>query len=176
MYRLIAETLLNEYLPFRPSTKERESRMYWLERGIEMEPIAVKAFEKEIGVKFEPVGFIESPHKRLGCSPDGLVVGRNEAIELKAPAPWTQIEYLLEGVGTDYKPQVQGQLIVGNFDCIHFFAFHPRMPKKYVLTLPDLAYMRTLQQALDDFLGELDEKTRKAKELGIYIRAEEILG
>lgn len=174
MYRLLAEKLMNEHLPMRPQASDQ--KLYWLERGVQMEPIAIKAFEQEVGARFEPVGFIESPHKRLGCSPDGLVAGKNEGIEIKAPAPWTHVEYLMEGPGNDYKPQVQGQLIVGQFDCVHFFSFHPRMPQKHVLTLPDLSYQATLRQALDDFLGELDEKYRKAKELGVFIRAEEIFG
>lgn len=167
---------MGEFLPMRPESKTRDGRLYWMDRGVHMEPIAIKAFEQKLGLMFEPVGFVQSPHKRLGCSPDGMVVGKNQSIEIKSPAPWTQIEYLLDGLGDDYKPQVQGQMLVGDFECVHFFAYHPRMPFKYVPTEPDLPYMKTLMQALDDFLGELEAKTKQAKELGIFIRAEEILG
>ena len=172
LFRLVAERLLNEFLPMRVSA---DKNLYWADRGLEMEPIAIKAFEKENNVQVERIGFVTSPHGRLGCSPEGLIVGKNECVEIKSPAPWTQIEYLLEGPGTDYRPQVQGQMLVGHFDCNHFYAFHPRMPRKYVLTLPDPGYMATLTQALEDFLGELDEQTQKARELVVYIRAEEIL-
>lgn len=178
MYRLIAEVLLKEHLPLKPTTEERESKMYWLDRGIDMEPIARKAFEQEHDIEFESVGFVE--RNGWGCSPDGLVAGKNEAIELKAPAPWTQMKYLLakaddpEGPWKDYKPQVQGQILVGEFDCIHFYAYHPRMPRKYVLTLPDSSYMATLRQALDDFSGELKDAIQKARELGRYITAEDM--
>lgn len=173
MYRLIAERLLGEHLPARVTSEG--GRTYWLDRGIDMEPVAIKAFEEERKVLFEPVGFITSPLGRFGCSPDGLVIGKNESIEIKSPAPWTQMEYLLAGLGSDYKPQVQGQLIVGNFDCVHFYAFHPRMPRKYIRTDPELSYIATLRQALDDFVGELDAETQRAKELGIYVRADEVL-
>lgn len=176
LYRLVAERLLNEYLPQRPDTEARESRLYWADRGIQMEPIAIRAFEQQLGLMFEPVGFIQSPMKKLGCSPDGMVVGKNECIEIKSPAPWTQLKYLLEGPGKDYKPQVQGQMLVGDFERVHFFAFHPRMPAKHVPTEPDLPYTLTLMQALDDFLGELDAQTERARELGIFKSAEEILG
>jgi hypothetical protein len=181
MHRLIAEKLLNEHLPERPTTEERESKNYWMDRGIEMEPIAIKAFEKAHEVQFEPIGFVTSPLGRFGCSPDGLVAGKNESIEIKSPAPWTQVSYLLaelndpKGPWKDYRPQVQGQMLVGGFDCVHFYTFHPRMPAKYVTTLPDSSYMATLRQALDDFLGDFDTELRKARELGTYIRAEEIL-
>jgi hypothetical protein len=180
MHRLIAEKLLNEHLPERPTTEERESKNYWMDRGIEMEPIAVKAFEKEHEMQLEPVGFVTSLG-RLGCSPDGLIVGKNESVEIKAPAPWTQVSYLLaeendpKGPWKDYRPQVQGQLLVGGFDCVHFYTFHPRMPRRYVVTLPNSGYMATLRQALDDFLGDFDKELFKARELGTYITAEEIL-
>jgi hypothetical protein len=175
MYRLLAEKLLNEHLPERPGAEERESKNYWMDRGIDMEPIAIKTFEQEHSIRFEPVGFVTAANGRMGCSPDGLIVGKNESVEIKAPAPWTQIKYLLEGLGTQYKPQVQGQLLVGGFDCVHFYAFHPRTPNKYVMTVPEFPYMATLRQALDDFLGELDASLQKARELGNYLTAEEIM-
>jgi hypothetical protein len=34
------------------------------------------------------------PEKTLGCSPDGLIAGTKEAIEIKAPAPRTHIEMI----------------------------------------------------------------------------------
>jgi hypothetical protein len=175
MCRLIAERLMNEFLPDRAMT---ERAAYWLDRGIAMEPIAVQAFQREAQLPFEPVGFVISPHGgeyAPGCSPDGLIAGADQAVEIKSPAPWTQVEYLLDGPGTDYKPQVQGQMIVGEFECVHFYSFHPRMPPKYIITLPDVKYSATLRQALADFIGELDEDTEKARALGKFIPVEEIL-
>lgn len=176
IYRLVAERLLNEYLPERAVTT---ARTYWMDRGIVMEPIAVAALKREQGLEFQPVGFIKSADRTMGCSPDGIIYGGgnrpNQGVEIKAPAPWTQVEYLLAGPGTDYKPQVQGQMLIGQFECVHFFAFHPRMPSVYLCSLRDDAYLKTLRQAVDDFVGEVDEATKKAKAMGTFIPLEEIL-
>lgn len=170
MCRLIAEKLLNEHLPERANPEEEP--LYWLDRGIDMEPIAVQAFQNQTGLPFEPIGFVTTADHKLGCSPDGLVTGAQQACEIKSPAPWTQMKYLLDGPGTDYKPQVQGQLIIGQFECIHFYSFHPRMPPKYLVVEPEVKYAATLKQALDDFLGELEEATLKAQDMGIFVTLE----
>lgn len=170
MHRLIAERLLNEHLPERPSREEQP--LYWADRGVDMEPIAVQAFRDQTKLPFDPIGFVTNAAGTLGCSPDGLVTGANQGIEIKAPAPWTQMGYLLDGPGTDYKPQVQGQLIIGQFECVHFYSFHPRMPPKYIPVEPEPKYAATLEQALADFVGDLELATMRARELGIFVTVE----
>ena len=178
-YRLIAELLMNEYLPEKAITGESG---YWLNRGIDMEKPAAQAFERKHGMMIDRIGFVwNGPNKKIGCSPDGLIAGSGErvAIEIKSPAPWTQTEYLLaekeEDVWQRYRCQVQGQMIIGQFEGIHFWSYHPRMPPKHVFTEPDLPFIKILRQMLADFVGELDKDHRRALELGTFIRAEEIL-
>ena len=180
MHRLIAETLLGEYLPEKPSSPERS--LYWLDRGIEMEAHAREAFTRQHNMGIDPIGFVLSEDGRLGCSPDGLITGtgEKECVEIKSPAPWTQIKYLLSGQDErelwQYRCQVYGQMIVGNFEACHFYSYHPRMPPKYVCTIPEMAFMTTLRQALADFIGDLDRETQKARELGDYVALSEVLG
>ena len=60
-------------------------------------------------------GAVPSDDGRIGCSPDRTVMekgGRYSLVEIKCPAPWTHIGYLLDGPGADYRQQVQGQLLV----------------------------------------------------------------
>ena len=178
-YRLVAEKLMDEYLPERAVTGEAG---YWMNRGIDMQVVAEAAFEKAHGVVIEPVGFVwESERKLLGCSPDGFIAGSNDkaAIEIKAPAPWTQVEYLLaekdDRVWQDYRCQVQGQMIVAQLEAVHFWAFHPRTPPKHVFTEPDPPFIRVLRQMLWDFIGELQKDYARALELGPYLRREDVL-
>jgi hypothetical protein len=179
-YRLIAERLMGEYLPDKAVTGFESS--YWVTRGVDMEVTAREEFEQKKRMKVERVGFVwSSADKNIGCSPDGLIVGTGdkEAVEIKSPAPWTQIEYLLaadeDKVWQDYKCQVQGQMIVGQFEAVHFWAYHPRMPPKYVLTRPELPFMTVLRQMLADFLGELHRDYLRAREMGTFIRRDEIM-
>jgi hypothetical protein len=161
MYRLIAERLLMESMS--PAIT-----VEWVERGKEMEPAAVHNFQFQNDVKLEPVGFVTDDTGLIGCSPDRLVKGVNEAVEIKCPAPWTQIGYLIDGPGNDYRPQVQGQFLVGGFERVHFYAYHDRMPAVHLVTLPDPAYLKVMNRLIRDFCEELEYFTDRARRLGAY--------
>lgn len=161
MYRLIAERLLMESM-------EQQLHVEWIEAGKENEPNAVAQFEFMHGLELERVGFVTTDDGRIGCSPDRLVKDKSEAVEIKCPAPWTMIGYLLDGPGADYKPQVQGQLMVGEFERVHFYAYNTRMPALHIITEPDPAYMKTLGRLVSDFAEELDRMTERARSLGAY--------
>jgi hypothetical protein len=79
-----------------------------------------------------------------------------------------------EDTWTQYRSQVQGQMLIGGFEVVHFYSYHPRMPAKYVATSPDSKFISVLAQAVADFIGELDEDTKRARELGTFVPVEEI--
>src|SRR5215467_3668377 len=164
MYRLIAERLLRDTMDAMPYVE-------WAEHGKVMQPAAEKQFELVNEVKLDPVGFVTSNNGRLGCSPDALIFGNGEPhlVEIKCPAPWTQIGYLLDGPGTDYKPQVQGQLYVSEFPVAHFYSYHPQMPACHIQTTPDQPFRKTLADLLERFCDELDRDTERARALGAYV-------
>lgn len=167
MYRLIAERLLKE-------TQDDElGYVQWVSRGKSEEGNAAAMFEFTHERPLRPGGFVTTDDGKLGCSPDRLV-GTNEAVEIKSPAPWTQIGYLLDGPGADYRPQVQGQLLVGDFEAVHFYSYHPQMPPFEQITLPDRAYQRLLQGTLAWFCDELEKSTERARELGAYAVARRV--
>jgi hypothetical protein len=162
-YRLIAERLLRETMD------DQIGNVRWIEHGKEEEPNAVAQFQLVNDVELVEVGFITTDDGRIGCSPDRLLKGHHEAVEIKCPAPWTQIGYLLDGPGADYRPQVQGQLLIGRFDLVHFYSYHRRMPPLHVETQPDILFQGLLHDALQRFLDELDERTERARSLGAYV-------
>lgn len=167
MMRLIAERMLNE-------TQDDLIKTEWIERGRSEEPHAYQQFELVNDVELERVGFVTTDDERVGCSPDAVIHNRLEAVEIKCPSPTTQMEMLLDGPGNDYRPQVQGQLLVGEFEAVHLYVYNPRTPAKHLVTLPDPAYLRQLRSALDQFLDELDTWTERARALGAYIASERI--
>jgi hypothetical protein len=162
LYKLVAERLLNE-------TMEDNTNTPWMEWGKQMEAEAIIKFQEKKELILERISFVTSDDGRIGCSPDCLVKGSVEAVEIKCPAPWTQMGYLLDGPGNDYRPQVQGQLLVGSWEAVHFFAYHPRMPSRYDYTQRDKAYIKLMDDLLDKFCDDLDEQTEKARALGDYI-------
>ena len=157
---LVAEKLLNQSL-------ESLQGLEWIERGKELEPAAVKMFEFERDVETRPCGFITTDDMRMGCSPDRLV-GTNGALELKCPAPQTHVAYMLDGFGDDYVPQVQGQLLIGEFAYVDRYSYHPELPPVLVRTHRDEAFISTLSGALEQFCGELDEMHRRVMLTGLF--------
>lgn len=161
MYRLIAERLLQESM-------DDPIHSEWMERGREMEPYAATQFAFLEDCVLEPVGFVTDDTDRIGCSPDRLISGRNEAVEIKCPAPWTQIGRLLDGTDADYKPQVQGQLLVGGFERVHLYSYSDRMPAVHLITLPDPYFQKQLERHVWDFCDQLEDATYRARKMGVY--------
>lgn len=129
----------------------------WMERGIIEEPAGAEAFAERLKVKLIKGEFIVTDDKKYGCTPDYLIEGCNEAVEIKTVTPWNHIGYMLYGPGNKYKPQVQGQLMVGGFDCVHFWAWSPdpRFVPLYIPTYRDKTYIEDLQTCLEKFLKEV---------------------
>jgi len=161
-YRLISERLLKE------SMDDEIGFVRWVGHGKENEPNAVALFEFTSERRLEPGGFCTSDDGRIGCSPDRLFPGHKEAVEVKCPAPWTLIGYHLDGIGDAYRAQVQGQILVGGFEAVHFWAYHAQMPPYHLITLPDRAYLGLLAGYLNRFCDELDRDTERARALGAY--------
>jgi YqaJ-like viral recombinase domain len=170
MHRLIAERLLGYSM-------EKRERTYWTERGGELEPEAARAFAKKTGCEFvEGSVFITNDADTLGCSPDYLLLRRGklrEALEIKAKAPWNHVGYLLEGPGKDYKQQVQGQIWVGEFDVVHFFAYHPQMPPVHVPVTRDEEFIKKLEKEVTLFLIDLEKEEARCRAMGTFVPGHE---
>ena len=78
-----------------------------------------------------------------------------EAVEIKVPSPWVHLANLCEGPGDKYKAQVQGQIMIGEFEAVHFYSWNPNLPEFHKMTLPDEKYIRTMDVLLAEFLDEL---------------------
>lgn len=137
---------------------------FWMERGIELEPYAVKAYEQVTGVETQVAGFVwPDDHERYGCSPDRLV-GIDGLLEAKCPKPETLIEYHLNGtLPANYRPQVQGQLLITGRLWCDFFAYHPDLKPFLLRVERDEKYISALSEALDEFCVKLAEMRERLK-------------
>ncbi len=156
-FRLVAEKLLNE-------SGESLDHIEHIQRGKDLEPQAVVMFSLVEDMQTAPVGFLTTDDMMIGATPDRRIVGAAAFLEVKCPAPWTHLEYLVDGFGADYMPQVQGQIFVGEADWAARWSFHPRMPPKLEKTPRDDAYITNLAAALGEFndmrLGILEQVQR----------------
>lgn len=168
MYRLTAERMLIDTLD------DDIGFVKYVRDGQEREPQAVALFNFTNETVLEPGGFVTTDDGRLGASPDRLLKGGRQAVEVKCPAPQTQMRYLLDGPDDDYRAQVQGHLLVGEFEAVHFFTYHPQMPPFHRVTLPDKHYMLALRAALNAFCDALDVMTERARRIGAYVTTRQV--
>ena len=159
MHELLAEWVLGEPA----STYVSE----FMDRGIELEPKAVKYYEFEKDVKTEQAGFCLMDNGLVGCSPDRLI-NPGGGLEIKCPMAKTHIKYLLGGsVEGDYLAQVQGSLYVTDRAWWDVLSYNPMMPPALVRVHRDEAYIQALDSIMNGFLERLELAKDKLKALGI---------
>lgn len=160
-YRLIAERLLN-----RPT--QSLDGLEHIERGKQLEPLAVRQYEFENDAVTDRVGFITTDDGLIGASPDRLIRGKCAGLEVKCPASHTHVGYLLDGHNEKYRPQVQGQLFVCELEYADFYSYHERMPPATIRTPRDEPYIARLRSALDQFNERLHDMLERARARGIF--------
>lgn len=159
-YRLIAEKLLNRSLT-------DLSELEWIEHGRMMEPEAIKLYEFEREARTELVGFLTTDDGRFGASPDRLV-GDDGLLEIKCPAPQTQVCYLVEGFDDGYAAQVQGQLLVAEREWVDWLAYNPELPRVLLRTYRDDGFIAKLSAALEAFCDLKDQMEEHVRRQGVF--------
>lgn len=159
-FQLVAEKLLNESL-------DSLDYIDHVQRGKDLEPMAVKMFEYQEEVETTPVGLITTDDMKAGASPDRLIVGAAAALEVKAPSAPIHLQYLVDGFDADYLIQVQGQAYVGEFDYVTRFSFHPSLPPALLKTYRNELVITKLREALDQFYDVRDEIEAKVRASGV---------
>lgn len=141
------------------------SNVVQVQHGIVSEPIAVAAFERRTGLKTGSVGFITDDRETMGCSPDRVINSCKSALEIKCPTGPVQCGYLMNGLD-NYKGQLQGQILIGGFQYVHFFAWSPELPSYHEIIEPDLPFLKLLAKYLADFVNELAVGVALIREMG----------
>lgn len=132
-----------------------------------LEASAVEAYEFEADLITSPIGFITTDDGRYGCSPDRLV-GEDGLVEIKCPAPQTHLGHLVDGFSGNYRPQVQGQLLVSERQWADWVSYSPEMPMVRIRAQRDEDYIRGLRAALDEFCDMKDDIECRARALGHF--------
>lgn len=166
MNRLLAEWVLGEPL-------DNDYDNSYMQHGRENEAAAIKAFEFQTDLKTSKVGFVTTDDGLIGCSPDRLVeeIG---TLEIKCPAPQTQIGYLLDtSVAKEYKVQSQGQLSICERDKAWVSSYHPRLAPSILETGRDDAFIRLMSSAVRMFVDLMLEKREELeRRYGPFVRNE----
>ena len=144
---------------------------FWMEWGTEMEPNAKAAYTRLTGREITNVGFcLPDGTDAYGCSPDGLVVEDEMVddglIEVKCPAPETLIAYHAAGVlPVQYRPQIQGQLLITGRAWCDFFVFHPELTPFLLRVDEDIEYQTKIAKHLLTLLETIDSIESKVRRM-----------
>ena len=140
-----------------------------MEWGTEQEPNAKAAYAAKTGILVEDVGFIDHPTVAMsGASPDGFAEGG--LVEIKCPNTATHLEYIFDGKPPQkYVTQMQWQMACAGKPWCDFVSYDPRLPERLqllVVRVPrDDDYIKMLEQEVNTFLQELDDKLNKLEKV-----------
>lgn len=118
--KAVQKTLMNQLIAERMTEPEiRELNSEAVERGKELEPIALKEAAKKTGEDYQICGMLISEEiDGFGLSPDGVVWDQGEivgGIEIKCPDSKKHVEYLLgDAIPKDYLHQVLAPFVCGD--------------------------------------------------------------
>lgn len=101
-----------------------------MQRGIDMEPAAVAAYEAETGMVVRRTGFVIREDLEVGCSLDGDMDGFEGILELKCPKSATHLNYIREQrLPAAYVAQVTHNVWVTGAKWADFYSFDDRLPE-----------------------------------------------
>lgn len=133
-----------------------------MQRGIDMEPLGLAAYEAVTGNVAIRTGFLSHVTHLAGCSLDGHVDNFAGIVELKCPKSATHLRWLNEGVlPREYLPQVTHNAWIAGAEWVDFLSYDDRFPAEL-----QVFYVRVLSKDLDiekyeksalAFLAEVDE-------------------
>ena len=134
---------------------------YWMQWGTDNEPNAKHAYQIETGLEITPCGFaLPDNTDAYGGSPDGLL-GDDGMIEIKCPKPETIIQWhAMGGLPVDYRPQVQGLLMITGRQWCDFVGFHPGLSLYTYRVVPDFTYQTKIAGCLLKLLEDIQRIER----------------
>lgn len=139
-------------------------RSSYMDQGHDQQEESRKLYELMHDCEVSPAGVCyQDENKLFLCSPDGLIAG-SHGLEMKNPAPKTQVKYLLGNkLPTEYMPQIQFSLLVTGFNFWDFFSYSPGLPPLWVRVARNEAYINAMKLELIKFCSELEIIVNKIK-------------
>jgi predicted phage-related endonuclease len=148
-----------------------------MQRGIDEEDAAFRAYEVETGEVARRSGFLMHPTLMAGCSLDGEVDNYQGIIELKVPKSATHLEYLRGEVPLGYLRQCQHNLWMSGAAWCDFVSYDPRFPEglrlKITRIMMDDKQRAAYELAVRLFLGEVDREVAEVEALARAARGQE---
>lgn len=155
------ETVMCELIAQVITREVSDLSMPAMEHGHEFEPVARREYELLKMEEIVEVNLtISGIHSRIGASPDGLIVGGNNGIEIKCPHTKKHIWTMRNGMPPEHMPQVQGNIWVHEAEWWDFISYDPHMPPDKRLYIQRIErnddYIKKMSEDVISFADELD--------------------
>jgi exodeoxyribonuclease (lambda-induced) len=161
-YKKLIKRIVEERVTGKPSESKWAGNKY-TERGHDLEPIAIEAYELETFNKVIRVGLVEM-NEWCVCSPDGFI-GNDTLIQVKNPIFSTQWDYLEDKqVPTDYYKQMQFELMTCERKKNIFYSYHPNLPSLMLTVERDEKIIEMIRWRLDEAIEEAKKRIEQIGE------------
>lgn len=134
-----------------------------MQRGIELEPAAIAAYEAATGNLVRRTGFLAADGLMAGCSLDGDIDGFKVVLETKCPKSATHLGYLrAKTMPTEHVPQALHNCWVSGAEACDFVSFDDRFPAELALFIvrftPTALQLTDYEMAAMAFLNEVSRE------------------
>lgn len=141
-----------------------------MQRGIDLEPAALAAYELCTGNMARSTGFLAHATLTAGCSLDGHVGDFEIVVSLKCPKSATHLRYVRAGaMPSEHVPQMLHELWLTGARFYDFLSFDDRFPEKlqtfYVRVARDETAIATYEREALAFLDEVQREYEAAATL-----------
>lgn len=139
-----------------------------MERGNELEPIARYEYVSETFNEVEEVAFVDWEKMRAGCSPDGVIYGRDgnieKIIEIKCPELKNYLKMAKGKIPPLYICQQQYNMLITGAKSCDFVVYHEDMRLIVREIAADTDYQEQIVIALEKLNARYDEILEEIKE------------
>jgi|SRR6185437_463481 len=95
----------------------------YMQRGIDLEPIALREFEKETGLIMFPSVGVHDEFDWMAASFDGMTIEGDAIVEIKCPGKKDHAIAMQGEIPKHYFPQLQHQIHVSGLDFTYYYSF-----------------------------------------------------
>ncbi len=95
---------------------------YYMQRGIDLEPIALREFERETGLVMFPC-VAEHDNEWMAASFDGMTIDGDALVEIKCPGKKDHFGAMNGIIPKKYEAQLQHQMYVSGVQFIFYYSF-----------------------------------------------------
>lgn len=129
-----------------------EFTSYDMQRGIDLEPLAIQEYEaRQMVETYGKERIFHAEYDFISGEPDGLV-GDDIVVEIKSPNSKSHFANLCSGEQIDlYMYQMQGYMWLTERSMCHFVSFHPGYPEKLQVSIHEVPRD-------DKIIAELEER------------------